>query len=59
MNIFQGGRYSFALNRAEVERKFIVNGFDDVECGIVKWPMSVVRLTGKTRTALFHYLLIF
>ena len=34
---FQGGRYSFALNRAEVERKFIVNGFDDVECGIVKW----------------------
>lgn len=56
---FQGGRYSFALNRAEVERKFTVNGFDDVECGIVKWPMSVVRLTGKTRTALFHYLLIF
>lgn len=46
---FQGGRYSFALNRAEVERKFIVNGFDDVECGIVKWPMSVVRLTGKNK----------
>ena len=49
---FQGGRYSFALNRAEVERKFIVNGFDDVECGIVKWPMSVVRLTGKNKDSI-------
>lgn len=47
-----GGRYSFALNRAEVERKFIVNGFDDVECGIVKWPMSVVRLTGKNKDSI-------
>ena len=49
---FQGGRYSFALNRAEVERKFIVNGFDDVECEIVKWPMSVVRLTGKNKDSI-------
>ena len=49
---FQGGRYSFALNRAEVERKFIVNGFDDVECGIVKWPMSVVRLIGKNKDSI-------
>ena len=49
---FQGGRYSFALNRAEVERKFTVNGFDDVECGIVKWPMSVVRLTGKNKDSI-------
>ena len=49
---FQGGRYSFALNRAEVERKFIVNGFDDVECGIVKWPMSVVRLTGENKDSI-------
>ena len=49
---FQGGRYSFALNRAEVERKFIVNGFNDVECGIVKWPMSVVRLTGKNKDSI-------
>ena len=49
---FQGGRYSFALNRAEVERKFTVNGFNDVECGIVKWPMSVVRLTGKNKDSI-------
>lgn len=49
---FQGGRYSFALNRAEVERKFTVNGFDDVECGVVKWPMSVVRLTGKNKDSI-------
>ena len=35
-----------------LERKFIVNGFDDVECGIVKWPMSVVRLTGKNKDSI-------
>ena len=44
---FQGGRYEFALNRADVERKFEVKGYEDVECGIVKWPMSVIRLTGE------------
>ena len=39
---FQGGRYNFALNKADVEEKFSVSGYENVECGIVKWPMSVI-----------------
>jgi UDPglucose--hexose-1-phosphate uridylyltransferase len=42
---FQGGRYSFAMERADVECPFSFRGFEDVEAGIVKWPMSVIRLT--------------
>ena len=41
---FQGGCYSFPLERAPIERKIAFRGFDDVEAGIVKWPMSVIRL---------------
>ena len=44
---FQGGRYHFAMEKAPVETEFHFDGFDDVEAGIVKWPMSVVRLRGK------------
>ena len=42
---FQGGRYTFAMEKAPIERKISFAGFDDVECGIVKWPMSVIRLS--------------
>ena len=41
---FQGGRYTFAMEKAPVETPFVFAGFEDVEAGIVKWPMSVVRL---------------
>lgn len=41
---FQGGRYEFAMAKAPVETSFTFPGFEDVESGIVKWPMSVVRL---------------
>ncbi|MCI8811941.1 MAG: UDP-glucose--hexose-1-phosphate uridylyltransferase [Oscillibacter sp.] len=41
---FQGGRYTFAMERAPVERAVTFPGFDDVEAGIVRWPMSVIRL---------------
>ena len=41
---FQGGHYEFAMAKAPVERSFKVRGFEDVEAGIVKWPMSVIRL---------------
>jgi UDPglucose--hexose-1-phosphate uridylyltransferase len=44
---FQGGRYTFAMEEAEIEKEFMVPGFDDVEAGIVKWPLSVIRLRGK------------
>ena len=46
---FQGGNYEFAMDRAPVEETFAVKGFEDVEAGIVKWPMSVIRLQGKDR----------
>ena len=42
---FQGGHYTFAMARAGVERSFTVKGFEDVQSGIVKWPMSVIRLS--------------
>lgn len=42
---FQGGNYEFAMARAQVEREFCVQDFADVRAGIVKWPMSVIRLS--------------
>ncbi len=44
---FQGGHYEFAMAKAPVESEIIFNGFEDVKAGIVKWPMSVIRLWGK------------
>ena len=41
---FQGGCYSFPMERAPIERKIKFNGYEDVKAGIVKWPMSVIRL---------------
>ena len=42
---FQGGHYEFAMAKAPVERIFTVQGFTDVEVGVVKWPMSVIRIS--------------
>ena len=44
MTIFQGGCYTFAMEKAPIERPIAFRGFEDVEAGIVKWPMSVIRL---------------
>ena len=41
---FQGGRYTFAMAKAPIETELSFDGFDDVKAGIVKWPMSVIRL---------------
>ena len=46
---FQGGRYEFAMAKAPVETSVTFRGFEDVKAGIVKWPMSVLRLTGADR----------
>lgn len=46
-NHFQGGNYEFAMAKAPVEKEFKIKGFEDVECSIVKWPMSVLRLKSK------------
>ncbi len=44
---FQGGSYTFAMERAPIETEISFNGFDDIKAGIVKWPMSVIRLSGE------------
>ena len=49
---FQGGNYEFAMARAEVETKLSFPGFEDVEAGIVRWPMSVIRLRCADRERL-------
>ncbi len=45
---FQGGHYTFAMAKAPIEKEVIFKGFEDVECGIVKWPMSVLRLRSES-----------
>lgn len=49
---FQGGRQAFAMSKAPVERKLKFVGYDDIKAGIVKWPMSVIRLTGSDKDRL-------
>ena len=41
---FQGGSYTFAMARAPYEYEFQIDGYEDVTSGILKWPMSVIRL---------------
>lgn len=47
---FQGGHYEFAMAKAGVEKSFVVKGFEDVDAGSVKWPMSVIRLACSDST---------
>ena len=42
---FQGGHYEFAMAKAPIEKAWVFPGFEDVEAGIVHWPMSCIRLT--------------
>ena len=44
---FQGGHYTFAMETAGVEKALTFRGYEDVNAGIVKWPMSVIRLRGS------------
>ncbi len=44
---FQGGAYEFPMAKAPYERMLVIDGFKDVECGIIKWPMSVIRIASK------------
>ncbi len=46
---FQGGRYTFAMEKASIEKEIIFHGYEDIDAGIVKWPLSVIRLQGKDR----------
>ena len=45
---FQGGHYTFAMAKAPVERRYTVKGYEDVDVGRVKWPMSVIRLSSES-----------
>ena len=44
---FQGGHYQFAMADAKIEKYFTVPGYEDVEAGIVNWPLSVIRIRHK------------
>ncbi len=44
---FQGGHYDFAMAKAPIERSFTVEGFADVDAGVVRWPMSCIRLSAE------------
>lgn len=44
---FQGGHYTFAMAKAPIEKEVTIPGYEDVEAGIVKWPLSVVRIRHK------------
>ena len=57
---FQGGNFSFPMARVGIEERFSVPGYEDVDCGVVAWPMSVIRLTSPDRarvTALAGHIL--
>ena len=49
---YQGGRHIFAMEEAPVEKSFRFAGFENVSAGIVKWPMSVIRLNGSDKAEL-------
>ena len=49
---FQGGNYEFAMAKAPVEREISFVGFEDVKAGIVKWPMSVIRVSAADKERL-------
>ncbi len=44
---FQGGHYTFAMAEASMEKQVTIPGYEDVEAGIVKWPLSVLRIRSK------------
>ena len=46
---FQGGHYTFAMAKAPVERTFTIKGFEDLQTGVVNWPMSCIRVAGPDK----------
>ncbi|HEM6214317.1 TPA: UDP-glucose--hexose-1-phosphate uridylyltransferase [Streptococcus suis] len=51
-NHYQGGRHRFAMEKAPIERQLVFDGFESVSAGIVKWPMSVIRLSSADKPSL-------
>ena len=52
---FQGGAYEFPMAKAPVETEFTVKDFEDLKCGIVKWPMSVIRVAAFRKERLVEF----
>lgn len=44
---FQGGKHNFALANAKIEKKYKIKNFENIAFGIVKWPLSVIRISSK------------
>lgn len=51
---FQGGHYTFAMAKAPIEKSVTIPGYKDVETGIVKWPLSVLRIRSKDEKRLIE-----
>lgn len=51
---FQGGHYTFAMAKAPIEKTLTFKGFEDVKAGIVKWPMSVIRISSADKDRLIE-----
>ena len=51
---FQGGNYNFAMAKAPIERTFLLKNYMNVSAGIVKWPMSVIRISGPDKERLIE-----
>ena len=51
---FQGGNYTFAMAKAPIEQAVTIPGYEDVEAGIVKWPLSVLRIRSKDEKRLIE-----
>lgn len=51
---FQGGHYTFAMAKAPIEKKVVIPGYEDVEAGIVKWPLSVLRIRSTDENRLIE-----
>lgn len=49
---YQGGRHTFAMEKAPIERSFTISGFEDIQAGLLKWPMSVIRISGPDKSRL-------
>ncbi len=49
---FQGGKYTFAMERAPIEKEYQIEGFEDIKIGRVRWPMSVIRISGEDKKKL-------
>ena len=49
---YQGGKYEFPMEKAEIEKYYESTLYNDIEIGTVKWPMSVIRIKGNDKTKL-------